>query len=207
MALVTVDLPSLNELRNRWAAFAAVMAALGFDDMCNATEQRWHYDDAGGNWAELVLLEGDRAVLFGFDGEYTHTYFREAATYFEEPETDLLAGAPEWWSSVLPEGVDFWIGFVYGFDGTAWQRAPYDLEDGFVSVGLPAVSQDRLRELTGEFVKGRGVKDEIEYIPDPTALEALSASGPQLTAAELGAVMGPVRSNVDAGVAAARAFA
>jgi hypothetical protein len=175
MPLVPIDLPTPNELRNRWAAYAAVMAALGFSDLCNATPQRWHYDDAGGNWAELVLVDDGRALLFGHDGEYSETYFREAAAYFQEEETNLLADAPDWWGSVLPQGEDLWIGFVYGFDGSTWQRAAYDLEDGFGSVGNPAVSNERLEELVREFVNGRGTDAGVEHTPNSGAVGVLAA--------------------------------
>jgi hypothetical protein len=206
MPLVPVDLPAPNELRNRWAAYAAVMAALGFGDLSNATPQRWHYDDAGGNWAELVLLDDGRALLFGHDGEYSETYFREAAEYFEEEETDLLADAPDWWGSVLPRGEDLWIGFVYGFENDVWQRADYDLEDGFESVGNPAFFDARLQDLVAEFINGRGTDAGIEHTPASDAITALSERGPLLTEEDLAAVFGPVSGDLVAGVAAARAF-
>jgi hypothetical protein len=206
MSLVPVDLPAPTELRNRWAAYAAVMAALGFGDLCNATPQRWHYDDAGGNWTELVLLDDGRALLFGFDGEYSETYFREAAVYFEEDETDLLADAPDWWANVLPRGEDLWIGFVYGFDGSLWQRADYELEDGFESVASPAFSHQRFEELVVEFVKGRGGDAGAVHEPDGAAILVIAERGPLLAREDLAAVFGPVSVELDAGVRAARAF-
>jgi hypothetical protein len=206
MPLVPVDLPAPNELRNRWAAYAAVMAALGFGDLCNATPQRWHYDDAGGNWAELILLHDGRALLFGHDGEYSETYFREAAAYFEEEETNLLADAPDWWGSVLPQGEDLWIGFVYGFEGDVWQRADYDLEDGFESVGNPAFSDARLQDLVAEFIRGRGTDAGVDHSPDCIAVAKLVERGPSLTTEDLAAVFGPVSGDLSAGVSAAQAF-
>jgi hypothetical protein len=206
MPLVPVDLPTPNELRNRWSAYAAVMAALGFGDLCNATPQRWHYDDAGGNWAELVLLDDGRALLFGHDGEYSETYFREAAAYFEEEETDLLADAPDWWGSVLPQGEDLWIGFVYGFEHDAWQRADYDLEDGFESVGNPALSEGRFHDLVGEFIRGRGTDAGVDHTPGSAAVAKLVERGPLVTTEDLAAVFGPVSGDLPAGVSAAKAF-
>src|SRR5690349_11416021 len=97
MALVTIDLPSPDEMRGRWAAFAAVCAARGWSDSCRADGGTWHYDDGGGNYADLVHLDGGRAVLLGNDHEYSDTYFAKAAEYFGEEETDLLADAPSWW--------------------------------------------------------------------------------------------------------------
>jgi hypothetical protein len=94
-------------------------------------------------------------VLLGHDHEYSETYFAEAAAYFGEPETDLLAGAPDWWTPPVRAAAtpDQWVGFVYGFDGAAWWRAPYDVADGFTSLGLPAVDDERYRELAVQFVE------------------------------------------------------
>jgi hypothetical protein len=206
MALVPVDLPAPDELRNRWAAFSAVMAALNYGGGSNAVGGLWHYDDGGGNWAELALLGGGRAVLFGHDHEYSETYFREAATYFQEEETDLLAEAPDWWETPLPVGDDQWIGFVYGFDGTSWLRADYALDDGFNSVALPAASFDRFGDLVAEFVKGHNRDHDVECEVDPAAVVALAAAGPELTVEQLAAVVGPSPAQWQAGVDAARAF-
>ena len=207
MALVDVELDAPNTLRNRWAAHAAVMAALGHEALSNATAQRWHYDDAGGNWADLVLLDGGRAVLFGHDHEYTETYFREAAVYFQEEETDLLAEAPDWWGSVLPTGEDQWIGFVYGFDGTSWSRADYQLDDGFASVAVPACSDERLHELITEFVNGAARCAGLEHTVEPTAIDALVALGPAITADALATLFGQLERDTQAACAAAQAFA
>jgi hypothetical protein len=207
MALVPVDLDPPQDVRNRWAAHAAVMAALGHGSLSNATSTRWRYDDAGGNWADLVLLDGGRAVLFGHDHEYSETYFREAAEYFQEEETDLLADAPEWWGSVLPSGDDQWIGFVYGFDGTSWSRADYELDDGFASVAVPACSDGRLHEMIIEFVQGAGERAGSSHVVEPAAIDALVALGPAITTEALASVFGDIPGNYEQGVAAAAAFA
>jgi hypothetical protein len=204
--LVPVDLPDLADIGHRWAAYAAVMAAIGYDDMCNATPQRWHYDDAGGNWVDLMVLDGGTAVLAGSDHEYSETYWREAAVYFQEEETDLLADAPDWWGAPLPHGDDLWISFVYGFDGTRWQRAEYELDDGFTSLAAPAFSDDRYLDLVSEFISGRASDNGFDHQPTREALMALVEQGPNLREADLAAVMGPVPANLEAGVAAAAAF-
>jgi hypothetical protein len=195
MSLVEVDLASVAELRERWAAAAAVMAVLGNGDMCHAEGRRWHWDDAGGNWCDLFVLGADRAVLQGNDHEYSDTYFRKAAEYFGEEETDLLAGAPAWWGEQLPPDVDGeWVGFVYGYENGAWRRAAYDLSDGFGSVGLPAMSDERLVDLLTQFVEGA----------EPGAILALAAAGTELTEQQLAAVVS--EGDFAKGVAAARAF-
>jgi hypothetical protein len=203
MALQQVDIPGPDELRPRWAAFAAVCAARGWRTMAWARPDRWHYDDAGGNWVELIWLT-DGEVLIGNDHEYSETYFREAAEYFEEDETDLLAEAPDWWEQAL-EGrePEDWVGFVYGRVDGAWWRADYEADDGFASVGLPASSDERTREMIAEFssdAPGLGGR-----APDAAAVDVLMVAGPEVTEEQLAAVV--PGWDVGAGVAAARAFA
>ncbi len=206
MDLLQIDLPAPDVLRSRWAAHAAVMAALGYGDLSNANAQRWHYDDAGGNWAELVLLEGGRAVLFGHDHEYSETYFREAATYFQEEETDLLLGAPNWWGSELPRDPDRWVGFVYGFENSKWQRVAYDLNDGFESVGLPAVSFDQLYGLVAGFISGKAQDAGSNHVPTEDSVRVLVERGADITANDLRVVFSELEVDIAAGVAAAQAF-
>ncbi len=206
MALRSLDLPSPDAMRPRWAACCAVLTAIGYGRGCFATTNRWHYDDAGGNWADLVFVGAGRAVLLGHDHEYSETYFREAASYFEEPETDLLAGAPGWWAAPLDGRDPFeWVGFVYGWDGSGWQRADYQLDDGFRSVGLPAVSDAGVTELATTFVAGAAKRQGLAFTPDSGAIAGLLAAGP-VTAARLAAVFGPVDADIGAGITAAAQF-
>jgi hypothetical protein len=204
MALVTLDLPRPDEMRGRWAAFAAVCAARGWSDSCRADGGLWHYDDGGGNFAELVHLDGGRAVLIGNDHEYSDTYFATAAEYFGEEETDLLAGAPDWWAPPARAAMDRgeWVGFVYGFDGTTWQRAPYDKQDGFTAVALPAVDADRCAELIVEFTQDA---PGLDGPPSPAAVAALIAADGDVTPDLLAGVVG-TGWDLPAGAAAARAF-
>ncbi|MDI5975629.1 proteophosphoglycan 5 [Amycolatopsis magusensis] len=202
MPLVPLELPSPEELRPRWAAYAAVMAAIGYGDGCRADGRVWHYDDGGGNWCDLVLFDDGRAVLQGNDHEYSDTYFRDAAEYFGEDETDLLADAPAWWGEHLPPAGE-WVGFVYGFEGS-WRRASYDLQDGFDSVGLPALDNASFLDSVTEFVSGRS---EGAFTPPQDAILALAAAGPDLTTDHLAAVFGPsTTADLTAGAEAARAF-
>jgi hypothetical protein len=204
--LVPVDLPTPAAMRGRWAAFAAVVAARGWADMCHADGSVWHFDDGGGNWAELHHAGGGRAVLVGHDHEYSDTYFGPAAAYFGEEETDLLAGAPDWWAPPVRRLVaaEHWVGFVYGFDGTSWARAPYDAEDGFREVGLPARDDDRCRELVVEFTQDApGLAGRP---PDVAAIDALIAADADVSPALVAAVVGPTGWDTAAGAAAARRF-
>ena len=90
MALVPVDLPTPTTMRGRWAAFAAILGARGWGSGAFAEPGRWHYDDGGGNWADLHLLDDGRAVLVGTalspaqiyrkpDGTVVHTLWGELA--------------------------------------------------------------------------------------------------------------------------------
>ena len=206
MGLITLDMPGPREMRGRWAAFAAVCAARGWGDSCHALGAVWHFDDGGGNWADLHHLGPGRGVLVGHDHEYSDTYFAAAAEYFQEPETDLLADAPEWWAPPARAAMErgLWVGFVYGFEDGVWRRAEYEVSDGFTSVGLPAVDDERCRELAVEFSKdapGLAGRD-----PDPRAVDALVAADAEVTEAHVRAVIGPTGWDPAAGASAARGF-
>lgn len=205
MSLVPLDLPAPDALRGRWAAFAAICAARGWADACHADAAVWHFDDGGGNWADLHHVGEGRAVLIGHDHEYSETYFAEAAAYFGEPETDLLAGAPAWWEPpTRPAGArGDWVGFVYGFDGVQWWRAAYDVDDGFASVGLVALDDERYREQVAQFVQDA---PGLTGPPDSIAVDALAAADGAVTPALLRAVIGPTGWDAEAGADAARRF-
>lgn len=135
--LVSLNIPSPKELRGGWAALAAVCASRGWGNDVYAKKDQWFYHDGGGNWVCLRFKEKNKAILIGHDHEYTETYYGEAAKYFEEEETDILADTPDWWSfDMNPAPFGEWIGFVYGWDGEKWQRANYDKPDGFKEVNL-----------------------------------------------------------------------
>jgi hypothetical protein len=193
-------------MRGRWAAFAAICTARGWGRDCHADGTVWHFDDGGGNWADLHHVGDGRAVLVGHDHEYSDTYFAAAADYFQEPETDLLAGAPDWWAPPARAAMDrgLWVGFVYGYEDGAWRRAEYEPSDGFESVGLPATDDARCRELVVEFTQEAPGLAGGE--PDPRAVDALIAADARVTEAHVRAVIGPTGWDAAAGAAAAQAF-
>jgi hypothetical protein len=201
VSLRTLDLPTPGALRGRWAAFAAICAARGWADTCHADDGVWHFDDGGGNWAELHHVGDGRAVLIGHDHEYSETYFAEAATYFDEPETDLLAGAPDWWAP--PVRTACARGNWVGFDGATWWRAAYEVDDGFTSVGLVALDDERYREQVAEFVQDA---PGLAGPPDPAAVDALAAADGVVTPALVRAVIGHDGWDADAAAGAARRF-
>ena len=196
-------MPTPYELRGGWAALAAVCAARGWDSEVYATDEQWIYHDGGGNWACLRFLTEGRAVLMGHDHEYSETYYGEAAKYFEEEETDLLSGAPDWWGSNLdPQPLGEWIGFVYGWDGHNWQRANYDVADGFEDVGLLSACSVGTIEVLQDFASD--APGLTGGAPDEGALRKLVDADAQITLALLEAVV--PGWNIDAGIEAARKF-
>lgn len=179
--MITLDLPTPARMRPRWAAFAAVLAARGWVDGCRADGDLWHYDDGGGNWCDLHRIDAERYVLVGNDHEYSETYFRAAAEFFQEEETDLLAGAPDWWEPPVVAGMAAmdWVGFAYGFEAGTWRRAEYDRSDGFTSLNPPILTDEGCRDLAVEFAKDAPGLDGAD--PDPRAFDAMLAADGRLT--------------------------
>lgn len=203
MSLVILDLPSPASLRGGWAAFSAVCASRGWKDDSYATTDEWRYHDGGGNWACLRFLGDGRGVLVGHDHEYSETYFGEAAEYFNEEETDLLANAPDWWRQNL-SGSPFgdWLGFIYGWDGMRWQRASYEKSDGFKMLGLlECCSTNNTDQLAKHAADAPGLNG---YAPCPEALAALVNADASVNRHLLESVV--PGWDIVAGVAAARKF-
>ncbi|MFD4138578.1 proteophosphoglycan 5 [Streptomyces sp. NPDC058572] len=206
MGLVTLNLPAPEQLRGRWAACAAICAARGRGGTCWADGPGWHFDDSGGNWAEVHHLGAGRAVLIGHDHEYSETYYGPAADVFGEDGTDVLAAAPDWWRPVVERILDAkeYVGFVYGYDMDGWRRADYSAEDGFHSVGLPALSIEKTRESI--LAWAGSAPGRSGAIPSPDAVEALIAADGDVTEAHVSAVIGEGGWGAAAGAAAARKF-
>lgn len=215
--MTPVAVPSPAEMAPRWAAFAAALAARGerWSEGCWARPGVWHYDDGGGNWAELVFPGGCRAMLVGHDHEYSATYFREAAAYFDEPDTDLLARCPPWWEPAIATYLDrqrthgMWIGFIYGFDGRRWSRADYTLDDGFTSLDLPFVSTRATAAAIAGLITTWAAEHQAAQAADSqTAVAALIEAGSDMTADTLTAALGALapHADLDAGLSAAQAF-
>lgn len=125
--------------------------------------------------------------MIGRDHDRSDTYYGDAAKYYGREETDLLAGAPDWWRGGRLEpllGHD-WLGSVYGWDGTRWLRADDQAVDGFESEGLlQACSLEGLRE-----VAAHGPHSDMHALP------ALVSADADLSGALLRAVVG----DMDAG--------
>ena len=203
MNLIEMNLPTPKALRPGWAALAAVLASRGWKSVIYATSNQWQYHDGGGNWVVLRKIDKDKILMFGYDHENRGTYFREAAEYFEEEETDLLLDTPEWWSQdVWTTHFENWVGFIYGWDGLNWKRAVYDKEDGFNSVGLIRSCCDDPIDTIKEYAAAApGLKGEQ---PNESAIKDLIAADGKLTHELLNSVV--PGWDIEAGVLAGRKF-
>ncbi|MFD6856012.1 hypothetical protein ACFWCF_01485 [Rhodococcus sp. NPDC060090] len=207
----TVSIPSPDSMRSRWAALAAMMASRGpaWGRSCYASGNTWHYDDGGGNWVDLRWVDDQRAVLVGYDHEYSETYFDAAAEYFECDATDILAGAPDWWSETIADYLQRqrdkgeWIGFVYGFENGRWTRVDYSVDDGFRSVGLPCVDHESTREHIVTMLK---IVESGDHEADLAIIDAVLAQGAALDPHTAGALLQPRELDTAAAVEAAKLF-
>ena len=143
--LTDVDLPAPGLLWTRWATLAAALTGIGFADVWFVDERGAHYDDHGGSWARLALLDGARAVLFGFDRDHS-------ATATAEPPVDLLTGAPGWlpWEELTGPAEADRLGFVVWHAEGRWLRVRYPdaVGDGLVqTAGAVLSNENTLREL------------------------------------------------------------
>ncbi len=145
--IIDVELPAPGPLWTRWVTLAAALNAIGFDDVWSVDDTGAHHDDGGGNWAHLALIEGGRAVLYGYDHEYSETAGADRPI-------DLLDGAPGWlpWDDLVRYAADDQLGYVLWHDGRAWQRVDYPdaEEDGLTSTAGPVLDpESTVKELTG----------------------------------------------------------
>lgn len=161
------------------------------------------WSDENGSWLTLVLPGDGRALLAGWHADESET---EASGTSLDGGTDLIDTAPGWWR----RGIDHArarrdvLGFLYGWDGAAWWRAPYDTADGFDPDFFP-VTRDSVAEQIEELAADTLLDD-----PAPEAVDALLAAGTALTAEQLEAALhtedGWPEVDVAAGVRAAQAF-
>lgn len=201
--LITLSIPSPKELRGGWAAMAAICAAQGWENDIYATSDQWFYHDGGGNWVCLRFKEKNKAILIGHDHEYSETYYGEAAKYFKEEQTNILADAPEWWSfDMSPEPFGEWIGFVYGWDGEKWQRASYNKPDGFEDIGLLNACSVNGFETLGEYSIGAPGNNGVA--PSNEKLKKLVEADANISPEILESVV--PGWDIDAGIEAAKRF-
>jgi hypothetical protein len=182
--LTDVDLPAPGLLWTRWVTLAATLTGIGYPDVWFVDERGAHHDDHGGSWARLALVDGARAVLFGYDREHSST----AAA---DPPLDLLTGAPDWlpWHDLATPAETDRLGFVVWHDQGRWSRARYPdaVDDGLTdTVGAVLSTESTLRELA-EIVEEWAQHE----LPTPAERDEVREASEQLLAAA-------VRGQVDA---------
>jgi hypothetical protein len=85
-------------------------------------------DDVGNGWDGMSWVGGGRAVLYGYDVDYSNTRH-------QVPPVDLLAGGPAWlpweWLGEMMRQEQL-IQYVYWWDGSTWARTHYPdgMQDG-----------------------------------------------------------------------------
>jgi hypothetical protein len=183
--LTDVDLPAPGLLWPRWVTLAASLTGIGWSDVWYVDDQGAHHNDHGGSWARFALLDGARAVLFGFDRDHS-------ATVEADPPIDLLTGAPSWlpWDALTPLAESDRLGFVVWHEHGRWSRVRYrdGVGDGLVqTVGAVLSTENTLAELT-EIIAEWGQYE----LSTPRERDEVRAAGEQMLAA---AVRGAISAN------------
>lgn len=153
------SLPDPVTLWRRWSAVARAHAAAKIGGIWTIDRKGAHLDDRGGSVAHLVLVEGDRAVLFGADRDRSETLWKK-------PKADVTAGAPDWlpWKDVEAARNSDWLGFVRWFDDGHWWQAA--LPDG-VDDGLESLLGDILSDDAAALSLRTLLTDGLEYDIQP----------------------------------------
>ncbi|MGI5164196.1 hypothetical protein ACQEU3_07545 [Spirillospora sp. CA-253888] len=167
-------------------------------------------DDVGNGWWGMAWVEGGRAVLFGYDVDYSRT--RDL-----NPPLDLLAGGPDWlpweWLHEVMRDAET-LAYVYWWDGSSWSRTAYPegMRDG-LTYGADYVEdsffehadQERSGEVSGVLSRlssavAAGAVDRAVLEP---VVDLLAEGGDVETAlaiaAALGAAPGSARPEIPAG--------
>jgi hypothetical protein len=174
--LTDVDLPAPGLLWTRWATISAALTGIGYADVWFVDDLGAHHDDHGGNWARFALLDGARAVLYGYDRDHSRTAH-------SDPPIDVLTGAPDWlpWADLAPLAENDQLGFAVWHAEGRWSRARYrdGLGDGLVEVvGAVLSTENTLAELS-EIVTEWGQHD----LRTPAERDEVRAAGEQLLSA------------------------
>jgi hypothetical protein len=120
----------LSDPEDLWAESCALamltVGTVGFG--ATVREDGVRGDDVGNGWHGMSWVTGGRAVLYGYDNDYSETRH-------QVPPVDLLAGGPawlpwEWLDATMRE--EQIIQYVYWWDGSTWARTDYPdgMEDG-----------------------------------------------------------------------------
>ncbi|WP_030242734.1 hypothetical protein [Streptomyces sp. NRRL S-350] len=136
------------------------------------------HDDGSGNGWQLTWLPGGRAVVSGFDVDYST----------ERDVRALLAGAPHW----VPAPADR-AGFCFWWEPDAgrWRSAPGESDPGATLTGSAAKAEDRLAERVWERIPPEEADPSAYVAGFYRQLEELldAARAQRLTERELGPVL------------------
>lgn len=169
-----------------------------------------HYEDGGGSWLQLLLLERDRAVAIGVDRDFSETVGAE-------PGLDRHPGIPEWVLARIPREEDgsplHWWGYLLWWEDGVWWSVDHELDDGVSRVEILSASTHRARMddlgdmLSVAMDKLLGEDDPREELEaDPAAMRRVVEAGKELTEEMLlGAVL-LEELELAAGLEVARAF-
>lgn len=182
--LTDVDLPAPGLLWSRWATLAAALTGIGYADLWFVDEQGAHHEHDGG-WARLALLDGARAVLYGYDRDHS-------STARAEPPIDLLTGGPAWlpWTDLAPLAENDQLGFVAWHAEGRWLRARYrdGVGDGLAQIAGAVLSNENTLAELGDVVTEWGRHD----LRTPAERDQVRTAAEHLLAAAVrGEVTGP----------------
>lgn len=154
---VTDDIPSLGDLRARWAVLAAAYAGVGSGWGPRVFPGYAWYEGDRRSGSTLFVLPGDRAVLSG--GKWNSDLL-DAAYNGGEPLPDLYAGAPAWVndSALNTRNRNGLLTFCYWWVDGRWYRGAVDTS-GEIEDAIPAVRtpDDTIREMATQ--TGPGTED------------------------------------------------
>jgi len=207
--LTTVSLDAPDELRNRWAAYAAMWTAASISGEGTSSDDTgpraeggdWIYEMETGQWAYLIRFTDGRALLAG----QGNPDIRRGAKEEKAAREELVAGGPSWWktfATVVPEFNS--VGFVLGWDGKKWQRAAAAGGRGFAGLTFYIATPERLREQLATW--GSGGTEGYSASAGQAADRVMKA-GPKVTVAQLKALGPGMKSaRLPDAVAVAKAF-
>ncbi|MBA0049425.1 hypothetical protein E0L36_00390 [Streptomyces sp. AJS327] len=155
------------------------------------------YDDANGSGWEISWVEGDRAVLSGYDVEHS------------EPlkEDELLTGAPDWAAYCFQEQRMDPVGFCFWWEDGSWRCAGSAVEtNGTHIAGRPMDSGKRLADRLAEFLT-RDDQDSLNEVQRRLDELLMAAGEGRLDEGELGSALEMLadRSQHDVGAGLATA--
>jgi hypothetical protein len=154
--LSDVDLPAPGLLWTRWATLAAALTGIGYADVWFVDDRGAHRDDHRGGWARFALVDGARAVLYGYDRDHS-------STVTADPPLDLLTGAPNWlpWADLSPLAEQDRLGFVMWHADGRWSRVRYPdgVSDGLTEIVKPVLSSESTLAELGTIIVEQGRHD------------------------------------------------